>query len=61
MSASKEAALFRTAAHFTLTPLVFMLLALFVANRMSPGIAPLLVMVGAAALGVLYGWRNRHR
>jgi hypothetical protein len=51
----------RTALHVTLTPFVFMFLALFVVNRMSPGIGPLLVMVGAAALGVLYGWRNRHR
>ncbi len=51
----------RTALHVTLTPLVFLFLALFLVNRMSPGIAPLLVMAGAAALGVLYGWRNRHR
>jgi positive regulator of sigma E activity len=51
----------RTALHVTLTPLVFLFLALIVASRMTSGIAALIVMLGAAALGVLYGWRNRHR
>jgi positive regulator of sigma E activity len=51
----------RTALHVMLTPLVFMFVGLIVANRVSSGIAALLVMIGAAALGVLYGWRNRHR
>jgi len=51
----------RTALHVTLTPLVFVFLALIVANRMTSGVAALIVMCGAAALGVLYGWRNRHR
>jgi positive regulator of sigma E activity len=51
----------RTALHLTLTPLVFLFLALIVANRMSSGIGALIVMAGAAALGVVYGWRNRHR
>lgn len=61
MDRSKEAAMTRTALHVTLTPLVFVFLALIVANRMTSGIAALIVMCGAAALGVLYGWRNRHR
>ena len=50
----------RTALHVTLTPLVFMFVALMVANRVEPA-AGFFVIVGAAALGVLYGWKNRHR
>jgi hypothetical protein len=51
----------RTALHVTLTPLIFLFIALIVANRMTSGIAALIVMAGAVSLGVLYGWRNRHR
>jgi hypothetical protein len=51
----------RTALHVTLTPIVFMFGALFVTSRMTSGSAALVVIIGAAALGVLYGWRNRHR
>lgn len=51
----------RTALHVTLTPIVFLFLALMVANRMPAGIGQLAVLVGAAALGVAYGWKNRHR
>jgi hypothetical protein len=51
---------FRTALHVTLTPLVFMFVALMVASRVaSAAVVP--VLLGAAALGVLYGWSNRHR
>jgi hypothetical protein len=50
----------RTALHVTLTPIVFLFGSLFVANRLeSPAAAA--VMLGAAVLGVLYGWRNRRR
>lgn len=51
----------RTALHVTLTPIVFMFIALFVVNRMTPGPAQFVVLAGAAALGVVYGWKNRHR
>jgi positive regulator of sigma E activity len=50
----------RTALHVTLTPLVFMFVALIAANRLEPP-AGLVVILGAAALGALYGWKNRHR
>jgi len=51
----------RTALHVTLTPIVFLFGALFITTRMTSATAALVVMIGAAALGVLYGWRNRHR
>ena len=40
----------------TLTPIVFLFLAVMIAGRM--GGAGFIVMLGAVALGVLYGWRN---
>jgi hypothetical protein len=50
----------RTALHVTLTPIVFAFVGLMIATRLpQPGGSA--VMVGAVALGVLYGWRNRHR
>jgi hypothetical protein len=50
----------RTALHVTLTPIVFLFVAVMIASRLpQPGAAA--VMLGAAGLGVLYGWRNRHR
>jgi uncharacterized membrane protein YdjX (TVP38/TMEM64 family) len=52
--------MFRTALHVTLTPLVFLFGAMIVANRLAPP-AGLILLAGAAALGVLYGWKNRHR
>jgi positive regulator of sigma E activity len=45
----------RTALHVTLTPLVYMFVGLIVANRVSSGIAALVVMIGAAALGGMAG------
>ena len=52
--------MFRTAVHVTLTPLVFLFVALILANRLEPP-ASALVLLAAVVLGVLYGWRNRHR
>ena len=52
--------MFRTALHVTLTPVVFMFVALIAANRLAPP-AGLIALAGAGALGVLYGWKNRHR
>lgn len=52
--------MFRTALHVTLTPLVFMFVAMTVAGRIASA-AILPVLLGAAALGVLYGWSNRRR
>ena len=52
--------MFRTALHVTLTPIVFLFGAAMVAGRLEPA-AAFGVMAGAAALGVLYGWKNRHR
>ncbi len=49
----------RTVLHVTLTPILFLFLAVMVAGRM--GGAGFIVMLGAVALGVLYGWRNRSR
>lgn len=50
----------RTALHVTLTPIVFLFLGLMVASRVGPP-GGAVVLAGSAALGVLYGWRNRHR
>lgn len=50
----------RTALHVTLTPIVFLFGALFLANRLEPPAAAI-VMLAAAVFGVWYGWRNRHR
>jgi hypothetical protein len=56
-----DEAMVRTEVHVTLTPIVFMFGALLITNRMGSGLTALVVMLGAAVLEVLYGWRNRHR
>jgi hypothetical protein len=50
----------RTALHVTLTPIAFLFGGVMIASRVEPP-AGLFVLAGAAALGVLYGWKNRHR